>query len=351
MIIQQAQVSAASAYDFQQSTKQVRAVIEEGRLIDPQEDSALPNSATLTINSSSISESISSTISSGTVSSGKVPSDSVPTEINSTQSYDLQLLVLKAFIKSITGRNVTESTIDYTPDSAARKDLPSSISLESNANAPSRTVVNLNLLQESETSQVSIEAVLVDQDNNRLAIKLDVLMSRQYEETALSVLREEGLVTDPLVINTSGTVNLSANRVAFDLDSDDELEMIASLGGNSAYLALDKNADGVINNGRELFGPQTGNGFEELAAYDQDNNGFIDAGDDVFSSLMAFSPSRQSLEKLSDLGITAIYLGAIESPFRLTDSNNNTLGQIRSTSFTVNEQGLANSIQQLDLTT
>ena len=40
--------------------------------------------------------------------------------------------------------------------------------------------------------------------------------------------------------------------------------------------ALDINEDGKINDGKELFGTASGNGFGDLAAYDQDNNGWID---------------------------------------------------------------------------
>lgn len=43
--------------------------------------------------------------------------------------------------------------------------------------------------------------------------------------------------------------------------------------------------NGKIDDGSELFGARTGNGFNELAKYDSDNNHFIDAGDPVFSNL------------------------------------------------------------------
>ncbi len=36
---------------------------------------------------------------------------------------------------------------------------------------------------------------------------------------------------------------------------------IAFATGNSGFLAFDKNADGMINDGSELFGPESGNGF------------------------------------------------------------------------------------------
>lgn len=45
------------------------------------------------------------------------------------------------------------------------------------------------------------------------------------------------------------------------------------------FLALDKNGDSVINDGKELFGAATGQGFKELAIYDSDKNYWIDEND------------------------------------------------------------------------
>ena len=40
----------------------------------------------------------------------------------------------------------------------------------------------------------------------------------------------------------------------------------------NAFLSLDKNSDGIINDGSELFGAASGNGFADLAKYDEDGN-------------------------------------------------------------------------------
>ena len=125
--------------------------------------------------------------------------------------------------------------------------------------------------------------------------------------------------------------------------------MFITLASDSAYLALDKNADGNINNGSELFGPNTGNGFDELAVYDEDGNGFIDENDSIFSQLLVYRPGDNSMQLLQELEVGALFLGAINSPFRLTDEHNNTLGQIRSTSFYLDGNKRAGSLQQVDL--
>jgi hypothetical protein len=43
--------------------------------------------------------------------------------------------------------------------------------------------------------------------------------------------------------------------------------------------------DGRVNDGRELFGPRTGDGFAELAAYDDDGNNWIDENDGIHDNL------------------------------------------------------------------
>ena len=65
-----------------------------------------------------------------------------------------------------------------------------------------------------------------------------------------------------MVINFQGTgAELSDLRFTFDMDTDGMSEDNAFVGPGSGFLILDKNGDGVINDGRELFGPQSGDGF------------------------------------------------------------------------------------------
>ena len=75
----------------------------------------------------------------------------------------------------------------------------------------------------------------------------------------------------------------------FDIDADGEEESISYLQGGSGYLALDKNGDGVINDGSELFGTKSGDGFADLAEYDADGNGWIDENDPIFDKLLIWA--------------------------------------------------------------
>jgi hypothetical protein len=113
-------------------------------------------------------------------------------------------------------------------------------------------------------------------------------MSRSFAVEQRVSYSEGANVRDPLVINFSGTVaELTERSFSFDIDTDGQTDQIATP-INGGFLALDRNGDGTINNGAELFGPTSGNGFSELAAYDEDGNGFVDSGDSVFDQLRIF---------------------------------------------------------------
>ncbi|MFP6848151.1 MAG: hypothetical protein VCA57_05565 [Pseudomonas sp.] len=124
--------------------------------------------------------------------------------------------------------------------------------------------------------------------------------------------------TDPLVLdlasNGFSTSGLTRS-VRFDLDADGKLEQISVPTGDDALLAYDRNGNGRIDDGSELFGDQNGasNGFAELRKYDDNGDGRIDSQDAIFEhlSLMRFdAQGRQSSQSLSAAGVSAIDLQA-----------------------------------------
>ncbi len=124
--------------------------------------------------------------------------------------------------------------------------------------------------------------------------------------------------TDPLVLDLAGngfsTRGLN-DSVRFDLNADGRVDSISAPSGDDALLALDRNGNGRIDDGKELFGDQHGasNGFAELSKFDDNGDGRIDQQDSVFEhlSLLRFdAQGRQQLQSLSEAGVSVIHLQA-----------------------------------------
>ena len=161
--------------------------------------------------------------------------------------------------------------------------------------------------------------------------------------------------TDPLVINLdSNPVEISDQSFCFDLNCDGDKEEIAQLGSGSGYLSLDKNGDGIINDGSELFGAKTGDGFRELAAYDKDNNGWIDEADDIYSSLKVWKKDENGndiLLSLKEADVGAIYLGKTATDFTVYNddvSDRRPVAKVRSSGIYLHEDGRSGVVQQMD---
>jgi hypothetical protein len=141
---------------------------------------------------------------------------------------------------------------------------------------------------------------------------------------------------------------MSDVELTFDLDADGTAEQISGLRDGSMFLALDRNGDGHIGNGRELFGPTTGQGFAELAAYDADANGWIDENDPVFAQLKLWS-GTDHLTSLKEGGVGAIHIQPVATGFDLTNTAGTVRARLTASDIYLKENGQAALIQQIDL--
>ena len=209
---------------------------------------------------------------------------------------------------------------------------------------------------ESEQTTMQASGVIKTSDGKVINFDLNLTMQRQYSETSSTSVKmgDAARKTDPLVINFNGTAaQLSEQRFAFDLNSNGQKQQINAPTSGSGFLALDLNGDGKINNGSELFGPATGNGFNELKKYDSDHNGWIDENDPIFKQLKVWTKDasgKDQLHSLASLGVGAISLDSIATPFDIKTATNKLLGSDQSSSVVVNENGSVGSVQQIDLT-
>lgn len=210
---------------------------------------------------------------------------------------------------------------------------------------------------EQETTCFDAKGTVRTADGREIPFNMNVEMSRSFTQVAENYIDfGKPRLCDPLVINLNGNVtDVTDQKFLFDLDSDGNDESISMLGSGSGYLALDKNGDGMINDGSELFGTTSGNGFADLAQYDKDNNGWIDEADEIFSKLRIWIKDPDGNDKLmtlSEAGVGAICLDSHDTEFSLNNlSDNHTNGVIRKTGMFLYENGQSGTVQQLDLAT
>ena len=201
-----------------------------------------------------------------------------------------------------------------------------------------------------EQESVSMDTTAsIETDKGSLKLNINYSMSRSLVlEKQVDIYKQ----IDPLVISLDGDLpSLSDNTFSFDLDNDGKSDQISMLSKNNGFLALDKNEDGIINQGSELFGTQTGDGFFELSEYDDDKNGWIDENDPIFDKLQIWlknDTDEKELIGLGEVGIGAIFLGSTKSEFSFKNDFNQTLGKMKESGFFLNEDFTTGIISQID---
>lgn len=209
---------------------------------------------------------------------------------------------------------------------------------------------------ESEQTVFAAEGTIITSYGREIGLSLNLTMSRELMTTETESFRAGDAVrkVDPLVLNFEGNaVELTDAQFAFDLDQDGQQESISFVGSGSGILVLDRNRDGIVNDGGELFGPSTGNGFSELASFDEDQNGWIDENDAVYRDLSVWTRTEageDALVTFQTKQIGAIYLGNVLSPFDIK-TGTTLKGQVIRTGVFIDEDGGTGTIQQVDLVT
>jgi hypothetical protein len=136
---------------------------------------------------------------------------------------------------------------------------------------------------------------------------------------------ETPVCATPIIVSLRGDYGLTSamNGVAFDIDANGFVEQVSWTNGDAdlAFLCMDRNGNGRIDNGSELFGDHTilangasaTHGFEALDELDVNRDGFLDLDDPAWSALMLWfdrdhngRSSANELVALSDTEVMAV---------------------------------------------
>ena len=220
------------------------------------------------------------------------------------------------------------------------------------------TIDGVREISYSESEELSFTSFgnIKTEDGREIEFNLNTQMSRSFS----AYYREEGIpvaraMCDPLVLNFSGELpDLSDTTFFFDLDADGEQEEISTLTSGNGFLALDRNEDGIINDGSELFGTSSGDGFKDLSKYDSDGNGWIDENDSIYNLLKIWikdSDGNDKLYSLKEKNVGAIYLGNADTDYTLRSDSSGTInGAIKKSGIFLYEDGSGvGTVSHLDI--
>ena len=162
------------------------------------------------------------------------------------------LSALSKMTQRMSGRSIM-SLFDLF-DNGSQKEIQA---LNTNMLTPGKWVRNVktsSFFAETEHTTFSTVGVAKTADGREINFNIDLEMSRAFEAQVDKEWQEDVVFTDPLVINLEdNNAELSDQKFMFDIDGDGNKESISRLQKGSGYLAYDKNGNGIIDDGNELF--------------------------------------------------------------------------------------------------
>ena len=207
------------------------------------------------------------------------------------------LYALALLVEQLTGQKISlldPSEVD--PHASGNTNAPAPQATSAPTPPQPQVAVELDaqsIRYEAQTSTFSANGTVTTADGRQITLGLQATISREFlAADSLSIQAGTTPAKDPLVLDVDGApTQLSPQRIAFDINADGVVEQVAMPSGGSPLLALDRNANGTIDDGSELFGPGTGSGYGELSALDTDANGWIDSADASFGQLRLWQPN------------------------------------------------------------
>ncbi len=275
-----------------------------------------------------------------------------PSELSENQedgNLNAKLRTTVAILEELTGQKMSMSSFSSESSSSLKQQ-------KFNINGEKQVgwgleIINSYTLNEEQSLNISSSGKVMTEDGREIDFSLNIQFHREFSLTQSSAFRAGDALSDPLVISLDGSSPIGQGRFDFDLIKGNDIEHIPYLADNNGFLTLDKNNDGKVNDGSELFGPKSGDGFIELAELDEDKNGWIDENDSAFKSLKLWFKTAEDDRTitLKEAGIGALSLSAIDGNFDFKDSSNTTLAQLQKTSVALTESGEARPLFGLNV--
>ena len=184
--------------------------------------------------------------------------------------------------------------------------------------------------------------------NNFFNKKLEIYLEQEEEESASESSRElfrtAAITVSPIILDLDGdgveTTNINTGTF-FDHDANGFAELTGWVSADDGLLVMDRDRNGTIDSGRELFGNATllkngtkaPHGFRALAELDSNRDGRIDANDAAYTQLRIWQDidgdgysSADELKTLPELGIQSINTGYTWAD--VTDANGNYIREL-----------------------
>lgn len=259
-----------------------------------------------------------------------------------------KVMILKLLVQKLAGKDIewfNSKEIEHMHSTT--QTIPTTQS-DSEQQGPIKVIVE-ELHHEHQANSLKMAGKITTVAGRDISFEFKLNFEQNYTEYQRSI--ETINMKDPLVISfTNKPVAFEESSYQFDIDADGNKDTITQLEKGYGYLAFDRNNNGKIDDGQELFGALSSNGFAELSQYDEDGNGFIDENDVIFDSLKVWIKNNKEdkLISLNEANIGAIATQSVNSPLNIRNGNGELKGAIRESSFYLNNDGNVGLIQQID---
>ncbi|ELV07882.1 Hypothetical protein F387_00611 [Wohlfahrtiimonas chitiniclastica SH04] len=191
------------------------------------------------------------------------------------------------------------------------------------------TILNSSEVLGDEDLDLTITASYVDEKDNKIDDTVHVRLTTEDDEDpndSTPNIGDAEQVQSPIIIDLNGDgvkTTSKNNTFYFDLDSNTFAEQSGWVDDNDGLLVLDRNSNGKIDNGSELFGNHTilqdgskaKNGFEGLKEFDVNKNDKLDNQDSIWKELKVWQDFNQDgivdigeLKTLDQIGLKEINL-------------------------------------------